>query len=121
MTKHILTIDDETEIREVLCAVLTRAGYRVTAVSSAVEAMQIVLTDQPHLIITDLQLEETDGFDVIDQVKLIAPEVPIILLTGMLFDPDVIRGTVGEKIACYVEKTAPLEHILQQVKLHLPK
>ena len=50
-----------------------------------------------------------------------APKTPIILLTGVLFDPAVIKGPVGEKIACYIEKTAPLDHILKAVKRFLPQ
>ena len=120
MKKHILTIDDEREIRELLREVLNAAGYRVTAVSSALEAMEVVRTDPPHLVITDLQLEENDGFDLADQVKVIAPQTPIILLTGVLFDPEVLSGPVGDKIAAYVEKTAPLERILREVKRLVP-
>ncbi len=116
MKKHILTIDDEREIRELLCEVLNAAGYRVTAVSSAVEALAVVRADLPHLVITDLQLEENDGFDLADQVKAIAPTLPIILLTGVLFDPEVLNGPVGEKFTAYVEKTAPLERVLGEVK-----
>lgn len=120
MTKHILTIDDEPEIRELLHEVLTMAGHRVSGASTAAEAMAIVRTDPPDLIFTDLQLEETDGFDVIEQVKAVAPQTPIILLTGVLFDPAVMKGPAGDKIACYIEKTAPLDHILKAVKRYLP-
>jgi hypothetical protein len=39
----------------------------------------------------------------------------------VLFDPEVIRGPVGEKIVAYVEKTEPLERVLNEVKRHLGK
>ena len=57
MKKHILTVDDETEILEVLRQVFTAEGYRVTAASSASEARKVAESDPPDLIITDLQLE----------------------------------------------------------------
>lgn len=120
MKKHILTVDDEAEIRELLRDVLTVAGYRVSGASTLAEAMEIVRTDPPQMVITDLQLEESDGFDVIEQVKAVAPATPVILLTGVLFDEAVITRSVGRKIACYIEKTAPLEQILRQVKKFLP-
>ena len=119
--QHILTIDDETEIRELLQEFLGSAGYRVSGASTPDEALRIVRNDPPQLIITDLQLEEVDGFDVIELIKAVAPKTPIILLTGVLFDPEVIRGPVGEKIVAYVEKTEPLERVLQEVKRHLGK
>jgi CheY-like chemotaxis protein len=117
--KHILTIDDEVEIRELLQEFLGAAGYRVSGASNPDEALRVVRNDPPDLIITDLQLEEVDGFEVIELIKAIAPKTPIILLTGVLFDPEVARGPVGEKIVAYVEKTQPLERVLQEVKRHL--
>jgi DNA-binding NtrC family response regulator len=120
MTKHILTIDDEAPILDLLREALTAAGYRVTGVSTLAEALRVVQDDSPNLILTDLQLEDTDGFEVIDQLKEVAPAIPVILLTGMLFDADVIRGPIGKKIAAYVEKTASLARILGEVKRHLP-
>lgn len=120
MKKHILTVDDESEIRELLREILTASGYRVSGASSVVDAMRIVKDDPPNLIITDLQLEESDGFDLVEQAKAAAPLIPIIMLTGVLFDPEVIRGPVGEKIAAYVEKTSPLERVLSEVRRQLP-
>jgi DNA-binding NtrC family response regulator len=120
MKKHILTIDDEVEIRDLLREVLVTAGYRVTDVGTTVEALEVVRTDPPELVITDLQLEENDGFDLADQVKAAAPNTPIVLLTGVLFDPEVMEGPLGKKIAVYIEKTAPLERILREVKRLLP-
>jgi DNA-binding NtrC family response regulator len=117
--KHILTIDDEAEIREILRHVFIAAGYRVTDVASVAEAMQVVRDDPPDLILTDLQLEESDGFAVVEEVKRVAPTIPIIMLTGVLFDPAMIRRFEEEKVVAYLEKTAPLEKILSEVKRHL--
>lgn len=121
MKMHILTVDDESEIRELLREILTAAGYRVSGASTLEEAMHVVRSDPPDLVMTDLQLEESDGFELVEQVKTLAPKIPVIMLTGVLFDPEVIRGPVGEKIAAYVEKTAPLERVLEVVRRQLPK
>ena len=113
--KHILTVDDEAPIRDILCQALTGTGYRVSGAESVREAIDIIQQDRPDLIISDLQLEESDGFEFIEQIKQIAPGLPIILLTGALLDPAVVRRLATEKIA-YVEKTARLERILSEVK-----
>ncbi|MBI5768248.1 MAG: response regulator [Verrucomicrobia bacterium] len=116
MTKHLLTIDDEAEIRELLREALTAAGYRVSAVATWAEAREILRTDPPVLVLTDLQLVDSDGFEVVEQVKVLQPAMPIIMLTGVLMDPDEIPEEVGSKIAAYVPKTAPLKDLLQEVK-----
>ena len=113
---HILTIDDEQSIRELLTQSLSGHGFRVTAVETAAEALAVVGRDPPDLIITDLQLEDSDGFEFIDEVKQIAPAIPVMLLTGVLFDPVTIEGFGEGKIAAYVEKTAPLSHVLQEAR-----
>ncbi len=117
---HILLIDDESSIRELLQEMLVPQGYRVTGVESALEASAVFSADPPDLIITDLQLEETDGFAVIDQAKAVLPDTPIILLTGVLFDRAVIMNLHEGKIAAYLEKTTPLQEILAEIRRHLP-
>lgn len=118
---HILTIDDEAAIREILHAALLSDGFRVTAVESAHEGLAVVRADPPDLIITDVQLEESDGFEFIDDVQRIAPAIPIMLLTGVLFDPATIQRLAEKKIACYLEKTVSLARILQEVRAILGK
>jgi DNA-binding NtrC family response regulator len=120
MPKHILTVDDEPSIRELIAEALMAAGFRVTAVATAEEVLHVVKTDPPHLVITDLQLEECDGFAVADQVKAIAPHLPIVLLTGILFEPDVVQGPTWQKISAYIPKTNSLEQIVQAVKRLIP-
>ena len=76
MTKHILIVDDEAEIRELLELFLTGHGYRVTALASAPEALRVAATDCPDLVISDLQLEHSDGLAMIDQLKATRPTMP---------------------------------------------
>ena len=119
MKKHILLIDDETEILEVLKQVLTLEGYRVTAVTSAAEAKKIATSDRPDLVSTDLQLEDSDGLQLVEQLKGMYPDLPVILLTGVFFDPKVIEGSLSKKVSGYLSKTAPLKDFLAEVKRHL--
>jgi CheY-like chemotaxis protein len=116
MPKHILIVDDELVIRELLESFLTTNGYRVTTVASAFEAEAVAARDTPQLVITDLQLEESDGLEMVARLKSLLPETPIMLLTGVLFDPKVVREVLNKKVSCYVEKTAPLSRILEEVQ-----
>ena len=116
MKKHILVIDDEATIRTLLAQFLAASGFRVTAVASAAEALLSVRQDPPHLIISDLQLEDSDGLEMVDQLKSAHPDAPVILLTGVLFDEDVVRDVLSKKVACYLEKTSSLAQILETVQ-----
>jgi CheY-like chemotaxis protein len=75
-----------------------------------------VKKDPPQLIISDLQMEDTDGLELIEQLKEILPGVPVMLLTGMIFDPDVIEENINKKVSSYIEKTVPLHKITQEAQ-----
>ena len=116
MNKHILIVDDEADIRDLLAEFLSQNAYRVSTVPTALEAERIVDKDPPQLIISDLQLEESDGLDMIAAIKAKRPETQVMLLTGVFIDPKVVRETLGGKIGAYVQKTAPLGRILEEVR-----
>lgn len=116
MKKKILLIDDEAEIRELLSQVLKREGYQVAMAANGAEARRQVQTDAPDLIISDLQMEDTDGLALISGFKEAMPDLPIILLTGVIFDPETVAETINKKGLVYIVKTASLQQIRGEVK-----
>jgi CheY-like chemotaxis protein len=116
MKKHILVVDDEAEIRDLLVQILNYSGYRVSAVATAIEALRLAAKDPPQLIISDLQLEDSDGLDMIDILKSTLPDTPMMLLTGVFFDPKVVRDTLSTKVASYIQKSTPLARIVEEVQ-----
>jgi two-component system response regulator GlrR len=114
--KHILIIDDETAILELLEEYLTAQGFRVTASSSAAAARKAAQADAPDLIITDLQLEDSDGLQLVEHLKASLPDIPVILLTGVLFDSKVVEERISKKVSAYVSKTSPLQQLLGEVQ-----
>lgn len=113
---HILAIDDEAPILDLLKEYLSTQGYRVSTASTALEARRVVESDPPDLIISDLQLEETDGLHLIEQLRALLPTKPVILLTGVLFEPQVVEETLKWKVSSYVSKTAPLQVLVQEIR-----
>lgn len=116
MSKHILSIDDEEVIRELVTEFLVAYGYRVTGAATAREALRVIETDPPDLIVTDLQLEETDGLELVERIGHILPNVPVILLTGMLFDTRVVDERLSRKVSSYLPKTTPLGELAKEVR-----
>lgn len=113
---HILAIDDEVPILDLLKEYLSTQGFRVSTASTALEARRVVESDPPALIISDLQLEETDGLHLIEQLRAHLPSTPVILLTGVLFEPQVVEETLKWKVSSYVSKTAPLQVLVQEIR-----
>lgn len=115
MKKHILSVDDEADIRELLQEALTLRGYRVSTAAEPEAAKKIVKADPPQLIIMDFQIEEGDGFVLIEEFKKMVPDTPIMLLTGAVFDRAVVRDTIQKKVASYLDKTASLSTIVSEI------
>jgi DNA-binding NtrC family response regulator len=116
MKKHILSIDDEADIRELLQEVLTIKGYRVSTAAEPEKAKQIVKDDPPDLIIMDFQIEDGDGLVLIEEIKTLGPNIPILLLTGAVFDRNVVRNTIEKKVSRYLDKTASLNTIVTEIQ-----
>ncbi len=114
--KHLLAIDDEQPILELLRDYLSAQGYRVSIATTALEARHVAECDPPDLIISELQLEETDGLHLIEQLRILVPNRPVILLTGVLFDTNVVEENLKWKISAYVSKTAPLQVLVQEIR-----
>jgi CheY-like chemotaxis protein len=115
MSKLILHLDDEEAIRELVGEVLKAQGYRVLSVATPRDAIIAARGEVPDLVISDLQLEEADGLQTIAQLRTIKATLPVILLTGVLIDPRLVRDTVGKLVSSYIEKTRPLSDIVDEV------
>jgi len=116
MKKHILSVDDEQDIRELLQESLGMQGYRVSAAATRDEARKIAKEDRPDLIILDFQIEESDGFVLIDEFRTLYPGVPLMLLTGAVFGKGAVREAIEKKVASYLDKTASLAQIVVEVQ-----
>ncbi len=88
---HILIVDDDPEIRELLCDYLISQGYQATAVADG-QAMRAALADASFdLIVLDLMLPGEDGFTLCRELRT-ESTIPIIMLTARGDDTDRIVG-----------------------------
>ncbi|RZU51445.1 PAS domain S-box-containing protein [Krasilnikovia cinnamomea] len=89
--ERVLVIEDEDTVRDVVVRILTRSGYRTTAVRDADSALRMNLTDV-DLLITDMMLPDRPGAAVADQMHARRPELPVVFMTGQ-GDPLVLSGS----------------------------
>jgi len=88
---HILVVDDDDRIRDLLSQFLRGRGLRVTAASDGARALRLLAQMRFDLIILDVMMPEVDGFEVTEQVRG-EDATPIILLTARGEPEDRIRG-----------------------------
>lgn len=80
---RVLVVEDSADMRNALAQTLTAAGYDVTAVGSAREAIDVLDEVHPAVVITDLHMPEMDGFKLRNELQRGgADPIPIIALTG---------------------------------------
>lgn len=82
MKPKILVIDDDTSLRRVLEYNLIEAGYDVTPAASGEEGLYLFNDLLPELVITDMKMSGIDGMQVLNAVKLRAPETLVIMITA---------------------------------------
>ena len=92
----ILVVDDDSTVRLSLKMLLTRAGYEVVTASSPDEAMEIVRSKAPSLIMLDMNYSRfttgDEGLTLLRKIKLFRPDVPVILMTAWGSIPLAVSG-----------------------------
>jgi len=81
--EHILVVDDEEAIREVVATMLESKGYTCTAVSNGRAAQDHVKRSTPDLVLSDMIMPEMDGIKLLDWLRQYDPEIPVIMVTAI--------------------------------------
>ncbi|MGH9943816.1 MAG: response regulator [Pyrinomonadaceae bacterium] len=107
----ILVIDDDRAVNDVLCLYLSEEGYKVEAAYDGLEAVRIFRPARHDVVITDVAMPHMNGWELIAALRVRAPTVPIILITGFAsgnWNPDYLRrqGVIG-----VLNKPLDLDHL----------
>lgn len=116
MKHHILVVDDEAPICDLLSNFFRKRGYEVSTAATAPEALRLADEVTLHLVILDIALADADGLELLGKVKSAHPNLPVIILTGMGFDDELLQEALQKKASGYVSKTLPLEQLLSEVR-----
>ena len=82
-TAHILVVDDEEAILEVVSTMLESRGYKCTALSNGRAAQEFVRRQTPDLVLIDMIMPEMDGIQLLDWFRGYDPEIPVIMVTAI--------------------------------------
>ena len=88
LPSQIVVIDDEKYVLDIVDEVLSEMDHTVLIYSSAMEAINYVKKGSCDLVITDLGMPEMSGWEVARAIKVIRPDLPVILLTGWAMEID---------------------------------
>lgn len=110
---HILIVEDDPDISELLCAWLGEEGYRVTAAADGLEALDVFVAYDFDLVLLDLMLPRLDGFGVCEWIRK-RSAVPVIMLTALEGENEQLRG-YDLKIDDYVTKPFSMPLLLRRI------
>ena len=111
----ILVAEDEDLMRAIVSRLLTEAGYRVAAMSSAESALEIFAADDVALVLTDIRMAGMDGLTLIDRIKDIDQEALVIVMTAYS-SVDSAVGALRKGAYDYITKPFVNEDLLHSVK-----
>ena len=80
--RKVLLVDDEESIRTFYAEVLSDAGYEVITAGMCRQALKLMNAETPSAVILDIRMDDCDGLDLLQEMRLAHPNVPIILNTA---------------------------------------
>jgi two-component system response regulator AtoC len=81
--QRLLIVDDDASLRACLEGLATRLGYATVSAESGEAALAIVRRSEPDLIVLDFSLGGMDGLETLRELRAIAPQVPVVMLSGV--------------------------------------
>lgn len=113
-TGKVLVVDDEPEVRQVLLEFLSSRGYDVTAASGGAEAVAIVETTKPDLVLLDVAMPDMDGVETLKRIVAIEPALAVIMVTANA-DIGITSKLLALGAVDYVPKPFDLDYLDQAV------
>jgi len=113
MKKKLLIVEDERNLCLLYREELTKAGYRVTAVTDAEAALEKMKKLQFDLIVTDIRMPGKNGIELITQIMALRKDIPIIINTAyQSYKHDFMTWAAD----AYIVKSASLDELKVKIK-----
>jgi len=116
----ILIIEDEAAIRRVLLKILSEENpdYKVSEAEDGLQGVELIKKENFDLILCDIKMPKMDGIEVLNQIKIIKPETPIVMISG---HGDLDTAVQSMRIGAfdYISKPPDLNRLLNTVRIAL--
>ena len=114
MSKTILVVDDEKDIRISLTGILEDEGYQVLTADNGIEALECARLELPDLVLLDIWMPGMDGLETLERLKILFPQVTVIMISGHGTIETAVRAT---KLGAFdfIEKPLSLDKVLISV------
>jgi CheY-like chemotaxis protein len=117
----VLVVDDEPDIRELAGAMLQRLGLSTLTAVDGLAALELLRTraDEVDLVLLDLTMPGLGGTEVLEQIELIRPGIPVVLMSG--YNEQYSAKGCADRIAGFLQKPFSSEQFGQVLCSALPR
>src|ERR1700730_11844291 len=117
MAHDVLVVDDEADIRMLMCGILKDEGYETREAGNSAQALTAIRSRQPALVVLDIWLQgsELDGLEILKIVKRELPQLPVVMISG---HGNIETAVAAIKIGAYdfIEKPFKSDRLLLVVE-----
>jgi DNA-binding response OmpR family regulator len=115
---HILCIEDEPEMIDLIRLILGRRGFQVEGAGGGKEGIEKIHSSPPDLVLLDLMMPDMDGWEVYQQMKAEEPtkNIPVIVVTAKAQSIDKVLGLHIAKVDDYIAKPFSPQELLNSVE-----
>ena len=115
MSKHrILVVDDDEDIRLLVRELLERAGYEVVEAADGREALKLMYSTPPALVLLDITMPDLDGYQTLERIRDLS-DVPVAMLTARSQELEKVRG-LSAGADDYIAKPFGRQELLARVQ-----
>jgi DNA-binding NtrC family response regulator len=115
MPETILIVDDEIEMADTCARVLRGFGFKCLVAYDSAKALALIDSERPALVVSDVTLHTSDGFEIARYAHQKSPEIPVVLMTAY-HTPDLARNAHAAGAAAYLRKPFPNAELVSTVK-----
>lgn len=115
MNKHILVVDDEQEIRDMLSRHFRLLGFEVTTAENGVSALEVLAEQTIRVVISDIMMPEMNGIALLQEIRQEYPMTRVIMITGYVTLDNALACMRNQADTCIFKPLGDLSELVDAV------
>ena len=120
-THHsMLIVDDDADILKVFKEIFELRGWKIFTAPIGTSALAIVETEKIDIVLLDIKLPGKSGIEVLKEIKEKKANLPVIIVTGLGYEDDLVEKALQEGASGYVSKGVSIQELIGVIQNVLP-